>query len=521
MIRADSGDVSLVPPLPKPRTTAPWLAGALTFALLGLVGGLLGVVVRPPAFVILALAAVTLGGGIRAFALLRASRQVRSTEISLTATALVALSVAAVTGLTVASGLLRAAAVAQLGVLVGFLLAACFALPLTFATTTFARRRAREWRTWVGGVFSVAALGVVGLAVAAVARPAVFAVQLGYAVRVPFVVVGVFTAFRLTLRLWRLREVGHGNGVEGASYGWLLLALAAVCFVDGKLFSMAWWAGHALLVGGVLVVAQSLRALVGSMPNLEVFEPVLSRDPLYALDLAAAPLVVSFCAEIATQSAIDREHVRRVAELAVRAGEVAGLHGVRLRNLGIASVLHDVGKHVVPVHILSKATRLHPDEFREVQKHAAEGERMLKEHPSLHGAAPIVRWHHERVDGRGYPDQLTGDSIPMEAMIVSVCDAFDAMVSDRSYRRALGPARALDVLGENAGTQWDPRAVDALKSVVKRGRLPQSANAADPVVEPIGRPMPYRYLDGLPNHIGESIAPRNPVADSLADLMRR
>ena len=503
---------------PLPRTTPSWLAALGTFVLLGVVGGLLGIVVGAPMFVTLGLGLATVGVGAQALSLVRSSRRTPFTELALIGSALCALMIPVAAGLIAASGLLRSPGIARLGGLCGFALAALFALPVLFRGTRFARRQAREWRSWTGFVLCVTALALVAAAIAAVLRPHVFAVDAGVAIRAPFAVVGVSVSTRLGWRVWRLGRVGS-EGCDTAAFGWLAIGLSGVCLMDGRLFSVAWWVGHLLVLGGVWTVGLGLRAAVHSGAPLEVFEPVLTRDPLYALDLATTSLVQDFCAGLAAQSTVDRDHVRRVAELAVRAGEVAGVRGRKLRDLGIAAVLHDVGKRIVPEHILSKRARLHPDEYAQVQLHAAEGERMLAACPTLAAAAPIVRWHHERIDGRGYPDRLVGDAIPMEAMIVSVCDAFDAMVSDRSYRRSLGVTRALSVLAEHAGSQWDPRAVAAVESVVKRGRLPQAL--VTPTPEPRGRAVPFIYLDGLPSHIDEAIAPRNPVVDSIADLMRR
>ena len=131
--------------------------------------------------------------------------------------------------------------------------------------------------------------------------------------------------------------------------------------------------------------------------------------------------------------------------------------------------MHDVGKLAVPDAILNKPGRLTETEWAIMRQHTVVGARMLTAAgPGLAEVAPIVRASHERVDGRGYPDGLTGDRIPLESRIVAACDAFDAMTSDRPYRCAMPVDEAVAELRANAGTQLDPRIVEALVAVVSR-----------------------------------------------------
>ena len=129
--------------------------------------------------------------------------------------------------------------------------------------------------------------------------------------------------------------------------------------------------------------------------------------------------------------------------------------------------MHDIGKAAIPDTILEKPGPLDPQEWAFVRRHTEIGERILAAAPALIRIAPIVRSTHERLDGNGYPDGLAGEEIPLPARIVSVADAFDAMVTERPYRRALSPGAALAELRRCAGTQFDPDVVEAFAAVVE------------------------------------------------------
>jgi putative nucleotidyltransferase with HDIG domain len=131
-----------------------------------------------------------------------------------------------------------------------------------------------------------------------------------------------------------------------------------------------------------------------------------------------------------------------------------------------AALLHDIGKIGTPDAVLTKDGPLTDDEWRIMAEHPATGAQMVAEIPLLARYAPIVRAHHERLDGRGYPDGVSADAIPLEVRVVSVADAFAAMTDDRPYRRALSDREALRILREGCGTQWDARCVDALIAAV-------------------------------------------------------
>jgi two-component system, cell cycle response regulator len=156
-----------------------------------------------------------------------------------------------------------------------------------------------------------------------------------------------------------------------------------------------------------------------------------------------------------------RAHMQEVAELAVGVGRRLGMTREQLDEVARAAELHDVGKVAIPDAILENPGPLDEREWSFMRRHTLIGERILAVAPALVPVARLVRSSHERFDGDGYPDGLAGDEIPLGARIVAVCDAYDAMVSGRPYRRALTPDAALEELRRCAGSQFDPVVVEA------------------------------------------------------------
>jgi diguanylate cyclase (GGDEF)-like protein len=159
-------------------------------------------------------------------------------------------------------------------------------------------------------------------------------------------------------------------------------------------------------------------------------------------------------------------HVGDVAGLSERVARQLGLADEEVANVRAAAELHDVGKLAVPDAILDKPGPLNDEEWAFMHRHTIVGERILLAAPALAHVAPLVRASHERWDGSGYPDRLAGERIPLGARIVSLCDAFDAMVTDRAYRPAMSLEAALAEIDRCAGTQFDPSVVRAFRAVL-------------------------------------------------------
>ncbi len=156
------------------------------------------------------------------------------------------------------------------------------------------------------------------------------------------------------------------------------------------------------------------------------------------------------------------EHSRSVLELALAVGRRLGLDERELADLGQVALLHDVGKVGVPDAVLLKPRELEPPELETMREHPAIGERIVASVEGLRHLAPAIRAEHERWDGSGYPDGLSGEAIPLASRICLACDAYDAITTDRPYRPALSHVDALAEIEAGAGTQFDPRAVEAL-----------------------------------------------------------
>jgi HD-GYP domain-containing protein (c-di-GMP phosphodiesterase class II) len=170
------------------------------------------------------------------------------------------------------------------------------------------------------------------------------------------------------------------------------------------------------------------------------------------------------------------EHSRDVVELTLAVVDELGLSERDRRDAEFAALLHDVGKLRIPNEIINKPGPLTPEEFEVVKRHTIEGERLLHRVGGLLGEiGKIVRSCHERYDGSGYPDGLAGDEIPVVARIVACCDAYNAMTTDRSYRKAMPREDAFAELRRGAGTQFDPEVVKALLTSVERSALQQAA----------------------------------------------
>jgi putative nucleotidyltransferase with HDIG domain len=173
------------------------------------------------------------------------------------------------------------------------------------------------------------------------------------------------------------------------------------------------------------------------------------------------------------------EHSRGVVALALAIGRRLQLDDGRLRNLEFAALLHDVGKVAIPKDIINKPGELDPSEWQIIKTHTLEGQRMLDTIGGfMSDVGRIVRSHHERWDGTGYPDELAGEAIPIEARIITACDSWNAMTTTRPYRSALGAEVARYELQRCTGTQFDPAIVPLVLDAVGIADAPPPDTAA-------------------------------------------
>lgn len=174
---------------------------------------------------------------------------------------------------------------------------------------------------------------------------------------------------------------------------------------------------------------------------------------------------------IEEKDAYTEGHLQRLRYYSEQLAIAIGLEEDTVRAIRYGGVLHDIGKIGVSEAILTKPDVLTPDELLQMQQHPAIGERIVTQMRFAQEVAPIVRHHHERWDGKGYPDRLAGTDIPIGARIVAITDSYDAMTTDRPYRAALGQDEAIRRLRQGSGTQWDAELIDRFIEIIESGQL--------------------------------------------------
>ncbi|MCM2258028.1 MAG: response regulator [Vicinamibacteria bacterium] len=181
-------------------------------------------------------------------------------------------------------------------------------------------------------------------------------------------------------------------------------------------------------------------------------------------------VVLSLASVLEAKDPYTRGHSARVGELAARLALQMGLPAALSEQLKIAGLLHDIGKVGVPERLINKPGRLTDEEFLTIMSHPGGGATMVRPLRTVRDVLPVIRHHHERWDGHGYPDKLRGEEIPLGARVLAIADAFDALTSDRSYRKALAAEEAIATLArETVEGKWDPATYAALSAMVRRG----------------------------------------------------
>ncbi|MFT4034604.1 MAG: HD-GYP domain-containing protein [Patulibacter sp.] len=229
-----------------------------------------------------------------------------------------------------------------------------------------------------------------------------------------------------------------------------------------------WWTAHTLELVGVAAIClpatrdlwrvTASRPLVGDFSAKEIVA-----DEEAFLDRRVHALML----QLARKDDVTHDHTRRVAMLAVNIGEHLGLDARSLRDLAAGGLLHDIGKLQTPDRILRKPGKLTDDEYEVIKRHPSDGRQMLGAVGRFNDRVlHLVEAHHERLDGAGYPYGAVGPEIAREARILAVADVYDALTSDRPYRMAWAPDRALGVIEAETGDAFDPEAVAALRAIV-------------------------------------------------------
>jgi putative nucleotidyltransferase with HDIG domain len=178
------------------------------------------------------------------------------------------------------------------------------------------------------------------------------------------------------------------------------------------------------------------------------------------LELSCVETVLSLANAVEAKDSLTSDHVQNVAHMALEIGHALGLNEAELESLRFGAILHDIGKIGIPDAILKKPGKLTAEEWKIMQQHPVIGERILEPIQHLAATAKIVRHHHERYDGQGYPDGLAGDAIPLGARILTVVDSYSAIVDQRFYRSPRSHTPAVAELARCTASQFDPLVVD-------------------------------------------------------------
>jgi HD-GYP domain-containing protein (c-di-GMP phosphodiesterase class II) len=364
----------------------------------------------------------------------------------------------------------------------------------------------RPMNMWVSRFPVIALAGFATLLAAALRRPAATPGRLA---RHPWAFLGgyatVVTAGVGAAVMWPVAGPGHhalhgenalgdivltGTALALAATGWayhrrwrlsrdrVQLALAVACWLGveavlslrfGTLWHVSWWVYHALLLAGF---GSTVYAILTEYRRVRLIDETLGglglHDDMDHITRGYPEALRALVAAVEAKDEHTHGHSARVAEHAVRLGQQMGLGASALRELAQGAVLHDIGKIGTADAVLNKPGPLTPEERAWIQQHPVAGWEIVRQAPSLHAALSVVRHHHERWDGTGYPDGLAGGDIPAQARIAAVADVWDALTSERAYRAAWSRQRALDHIVAGAGTQFDPACVEAFLDVVAR-----------------------------------------------------
>jgi HD-GYP domain-containing protein (c-di-GMP phosphodiesterase class II) len=218
-----------------------------------------------------------------------------------------------------------------------------------------------------------------------------------------------------------------------------------------------------------------LLAAIGNQAGIALHRARLMGD----LERLLLDTIKAIAATIDAKDGYTHKHSERVAAYATRLAIELGLSEQERQTAELSALLHDVGKIGVPDAILSKPSRLTPEEFAEMRKHPEHGARILSniQSPAVAAVLPGVRHHHEKWDGTGYPDGLAGEEIPLLGRLLGVADVLDALSSARAYRAALTFEEAVRTIGEGAGSHFDPRIASAALALHARGLLRADSTA--------------------------------------------
>lgn len=282
------------------------------------------------------------------------------------------------------------------------------------------------------------------------------------------------------------------------------LAGASVALLLVLAFREVQFTAIALILPLLLICYLTLRSSFGRLED--------SKRHVEALNRLLFSTVETLATAIDAKDEVTHDHVRRVQQGTLALARAMGVTDpTLLQAIEAAALLHDTGKIAVPEHILNKPGKLTPAEFEKMKRHAPIGADILSSIEFPYPVVPIVRHHHENWDGTGYPDRLAGEAIPLGARILSVVDCFDALTSDRPYRRRMTDEQALTILRQRRGVMYDPAVVDAFVADYTR-IMPVSQSEPHPATRAIGEAL---ALDREERAVAAPSGPAGDITDGM------
>lgn len=334
------------------------------------------------------------------------------------------------------------------------------------ALPVFREPRGVAWLLRLQGALMV---GVVALGGIALLLPTLVpsVPEAGGAAAMSLLVVGLLCYGFLGLRTLRTVLLARRRADVLVLAGLVWLAAALVPALTQTYLDLGWWLGHAFEVAGVILVGIPVAAdLYRATPSRPLAGDLRGADLMSQEEAFLGSHVRALTRLLAEKDEYTEGHTRRVALLAVQVGEQLGFAPGKLRELAIGGLLHDIGKLSVPDAILKKPGPLEPQEYEIVCRHPVWGDTLLRELGFSPRVRRLVRDHHERLDGSGYPNGVAS-GLPLETRVLAVCDVYDALCSTRVYRDAWSHERALRLLKDESGGAFDLRCVEALETVLK------------------------------------------------------
>ena len=275
------------------------------------------------------------------------------------------------------------------------------------------------------------------------------------------------------------------------SFSNYLVGGVLACFIAWSNLRLGWQTSAMMVPVGYLIY-RSYRLYLAKLENEK--EHVEQMAALHLRTIEALALAID------AKDHTTHDHLQRVRLFAVEVGKEMGLDKEELEALRAAAVLHDIGKLAVPEHIINKPGRLSPEEFEKMKIHPIVGAEILERVNFPYPVVPIVRSHHERWDGTGYPDGLRGDQIPIGARILAAVDCLDALASDRQYRRGIPLSEAMEVIARGADTQFDGQVVKILQR--RYEALESEAKALSDTSETVALSTNVRVVNGHAPAVG-------------------